>query len=301
MAKRRAKKRDEYLPNGSVIYWSRRFRDRRGHHRVPVRCGTCGEVHEINANMASGRDFTGLCRACADLGKMLQIPRSTLEQLCHEERLTQHEIAVPVWPRTRVLVPEEVLQQWTPELAYVVGLVAADGCLIRGSNVVSFLSTDRELVETYQRCLRVSTHVCTQPRPGYSPSYRIAFSDPAYRRFLEEVGLTPAKSWERTLGPLRIPDEFFCDFLRGVIDGDGSIGVYARQPSVRLFSVCRPFLAWIRDTVARLTVVEGTVCEERRKRPRKMLLCLRFTGRKAHRLQSNRKPVSNNLGAVDGI
>ena len=70
MAKRRAKKgrkRDERLPNGSVIYWSRRFVDRRGRRRVPVRCGHCGQVRRICAKTAYGEDFTGLCYDCAVL------------------------------------------------------------------------------------------------------------------------------------------------------------------------------------------------------------------------------------------
>jgi hypothetical protein len=38
------------------------------------------------------------------------------------------------------------------------------------------------------------------------------------------IGLTPAKSL--TLGPLAIPDDYFPDFFRGCIDGDGSVLVY---------------------------------------------------------------------------
>src|SRR2546423_10250786 len=37
-------------------------------------------------------------------------------------------------------------------------------------------------------------------------------------------GLTPAKSL--TLRPLVIPDEYFAEFFRGCIDGDGSVVVY---------------------------------------------------------------------------
>ncbi len=298
---------DETLDNGSVIYWSRRFVDRRGHRRVPVRCGGCGEVREIGTNVAQEQDFTGLCRACTDLGKAFPIPRSTLERLYCKEGLTQREVAgrlgcspsvveramrrygIKARPSAdvpRILVPEEVLRCWTPELAYVVGLVTADGNLKKRSNRVTFPSIDRELIEIYQQCLGVSLHVYTHHKPGRLPSYSVALSDPAYRGFLEGVGLTPAKTKDRTLGTLKIPDEFFRDFFRGVIDGDGTIGVYAiskRQPNtrrltVRLPSVCQPFLVWIRDTIARLAVVEGTVYRVAGG------FILWFGGRKAHHL-----------------
>ena len=54
--------------------------------------------------------------------------------------------------------------------------------------------------------------------------HRIAWSDRRFYDWLTTVGLTPAKSL--TLGPLAIPDDYFADFLRGCIDGDGSVRVY---------------------------------------------------------------------------
>lgn len=303
--KHTAKRRNEHLPNGSAIYWSRKFVDRRGRYRVPVRCGRCGEVRKISTVGAQRQGFTGLCPACAALDRAFQIPRSTLERLYCDEGLSQRQIAerlgcgretvrrrmkeydIEVRRPPRILVPEEVLREWSPELAYVVGLVATDGCLKKGSNRVSFPSTDYELIENYQQCLGVSLRVYTDPDTGYLPLYRVILNDPAYRAFLEEVGLTPAKTKDRTLGPFRIPDEYFRDFLRGVIDGDGSIGVCTdrRYPNSRwirvgLTSVCRSFLVWIRDTVTRLAAVEGTIY------PKGTGFRLVFTGRKVCRLLS---------------
>lgn len=300
------KTEDERQESGSVVYWSQRFKDRRGRDRVPVRCGGCGLVREIDTDGTYREGFTGLCHACACLSMRFHIPRSTLEHLYCKERLSQEEIAErtgcthttvgramkrygiearsPKVPPT--LVPEEVLERWAPELAYVVGLVATDGNLEKGCNVVTFRSTDWELIENYQRCLRVSVHVvtCTYDEPGWSPLHCVGFSDPAYRAFLEGVGLTPAKTKERTLGPLKILDEFFRDFFRGVIDGDGYIcvrtrkGRNKRELSVSLPSVCRPFLVWIRDTIARLAAMQGNVYRI------PGAFRLDFTGRKACRL-----------------
>ncbi|MCK4315324.1 MAG: hypothetical protein KAX24_06085 [Anaerolineae bacterium] len=310
---KRGRKRDERLPNGSTIYWSRRFGDGRYasggiRWRVPVRCGRCGQMREVDTSTAMKSNFTGLCHACATF--KVQISRSTLEHLYHEENLTQREIAerlgcvhhtavarrmiehgIKARPQTnasRTLVPEEVLQQWSPELAYVVGLVVTDGNLEkRRGNVVSFSSTDHQLIETYQQCLGVSAHVVTTTdrRPGRLPRHQVTVSDPAYRRFLEDVGLTPAKTKERTLGALKVPDEFFRDFLRGAIDGSIFVRTDKRWPHshrlvVSLTSVCRPFLVWVRDTIVRLVAVENTVRQTER------AFTLTFTGTKARRLLS---------------
>src|SRR2546428_233099 len=81
-------------------------------------------------------------------------------------------------------------------------------------------------------------------------------------------GLTPAKSL--TLRPLAVPDSVFADFLRGCIDGDGSVVVYAdwyhtdkneryvyERLYVTLVSGSWRFLDWIRSTVHRLISLKG--------------------------------------------
>lgn len=61
----RAKMNDERLENGVVIYWSRRFKDKQGHWRVPVRCAWCGRVRKLGTGTVGASNFTGLCRFCA--------------------------------------------------------------------------------------------------------------------------------------------------------------------------------------------------------------------------------------------
>lgn len=56
---------DETLPNGSIIFWSRR----KG-QRVPVRCGMCGSEHMTHAAPVRKDNFTGLCRRCAHTGEL---------------------------------------------------------------------------------------------------------------------------------------------------------------------------------------------------------------------------------------
>lgn len=60
--------KDERLPNGSVIHWSRRFK-RKGRWRVPVRCGGCGQERTVAADSASRKKFSGLCHHCRSQGQ----------------------------------------------------------------------------------------------------------------------------------------------------------------------------------------------------------------------------------------
>lgn len=56
-------KEDEYLDNGCVIIWTKRFKDKDGHWRVPIRC-KCGKERVLATSTVYGKGFTGLCFEC---------------------------------------------------------------------------------------------------------------------------------------------------------------------------------------------------------------------------------------------
>lgn len=63
------KNTDKHLPNGSIVYWSRRQRaDKR--YLIPVCCGKCGNERVVNASGIHD-DFTGLCTACGHLERRI--------------------------------------------------------------------------------------------------------------------------------------------------------------------------------------------------------------------------------------
>ncbi len=224
------------------------------------------------------------------------IETETLRRLYVDERLTTTEVAVrlacgattvgrrlrqlgiPARPRgpspgfgfeRGTAVPYH-RTQWSPETAYVVGLIATDGNLSGNGRHLSITSKDLDLLETVRACLDLRTRM-SPVKGGYGTTcYRVQWSDRRFYRWLVGIGLTPAKSL--TLGPLAIPDEYFADFLRGCIDGDGCILLYTdryhttkdtryvyERLYVSLVSASRPFLEWIQTTAHRLVGVSGTI------------------------------------------
>jgi len=86
------------------------------------------------------------------------------------------------------------------------------------------MSNDTDLLDLVRRRLRLNTDIRPH-RGGYGTRcHHLAWSDRRFYDWLANVGLTPAKSL--TLGPLAVPDEYFADFFRGCVDGDGSIVSY---------------------------------------------------------------------------
>ncbi len=109
---------------------------------------------------------------------------------------------------------------WSPEMAYVLGVLATDGNVRH--NTVRLSLTDLELVEKV-RSLMGSDHPIRQVAPkGYSRKvqYHLQISSIELAATLTKLGITPRKS--RSLAFPEMPKDCIRHFLRGCWDGDGS-------------------------------------------------------------------------------
>ena len=111
--------------------------------------------------------------------------------------------------------------KWSPQFAYAIGLIATDGNLSPNGRHINFTSKDKEQAKNYLKALNTSCHIGKKSRGGEEEKkyFVIQFGDVLFYRFLQQIGITPAKS--KTLGKIQVPDEYFFDFLRGAFDGDG--------------------------------------------------------------------------------
>lgn len=137
----------------------------------------------------------------------------------------------PRWPARSV---ESFFDSWTPEMAYVLGYFAADGCMYRnkrGSYYVGFTSTDYELIKTTKRLMGATNAIeeYQRPKPNCKRRYVLQIGSKRLFRRLLELGFTPHKS--RTLKFPSIPEVALCHFVRGNLDGDGCVhvGTYNRK------------------------------------------------------------------------
>ena len=171
-------------------------------------------------------------------------------------------------PRSRLSIGETGAIAWTADVAYAVGVIATDGCLVRDGRHLTVVSKDIELLETMRRCLQISARITSGSGFTHESCRRLQWSDRTLYDWLLGVGLMPAKSLR--LGPIDVPDHLFRDFLRGCIDGDGSIVTYVdrynarKSPAyvyTRLFvsivSASPRFIEWLQATVQRLFGLRG--------------------------------------------
>jgi hypothetical protein len=146
-----------------------------------------------------------------------------------KQRAKRYLRHIPLGEDKRVRGYRTLPLEWSSAMAYVVGLLATDGCLSSDRRHIIFTSRDRQLVETFLACLgRPIKYTVGRTRRG-KRAYYAQFSDVAFYDWLLARGLTPRKSL--TLGPIDVPGAYLVPLARGLLDGDGSVCVFRDRPT----------------------------------------------------------------------
>jgi len=169
--------------------------------------------------------------------------------------------------KPRKVLPEHLIV--SPDFWYLVGLIASDGCLYTDKRHIDITAKEKAFLLSIKERLGLRAGV-TKKSSGLAGkySYRVQIADVALYDFLLGIGLTPAKS--KTLKAVNVPDNFFNDFLRGVIDGDGNIRKWAHptndgeQWCLRVYSGSINFLTWLSGKIEKLLRAKGKIYAEKK-------------------------------------
>lgn len=138
----------------------------------------------------------------------------------------------------RKSVNENFLKTWSPQMAYVLGLIFADGAVedTRKSSrtcYVHLTSKDESLLNGVRAVLS-SNHPLYLRKPHIvairgkqylsSKIFNLRISNKVMYQDLVHLGVTPRKSL--TMKFPDMPKRLFSFFLRGYFDGDGNLSVY---------------------------------------------------------------------------
>lgn len=161
-------------------------------------------------------------------------------------------------------IQRKVNTAWSNNLAYAIGLLTADGCLNKDGRHIWFSSKDLQLIEAFKKSLLLSNKIGRHARGGETEKryYCITFGDIYFYKFLNDIGLTSAKS--KTIKSVKVPQSHFSDFLRGLFDGDGTFYTFQdkRWPNsfsfkLSIASASLNFLTWLRTTLTQYYGVRG--------------------------------------------
>lgn len=162
--------------------------------------------------------------------------------------------------REKIEKAKENPLSWNVEIAYLTGLITADGSLRRDKPVIQFSNKDLDLIEQVREIAENQLDINRSPlykkeKNGYT-WWKYTFTSRRFYYFLKEIGIMPNKS--RIIRKIDIPVEVFWDWLRGEIDGDGCWYVSKKgNLSLQITSGSRHFLDWVYQVVDDNTSIKG--------------------------------------------
>lgn len=130
---------------------------------------------------------------------------------------------------------------WTPEIAYVLGYWWADGYMrikSHGAHEIEIASNDRDHLITIAQI--VGGNYNLRKVSEQSQCYKIIFCSVEMYQDILAHGGTPRKS--RTIGFPFLPTELLPHFVRGVVDGDGTLAWNGDRPIIQVYSGSPLFL-----------------------------------------------------------
>ena len=145
------------------------------------------------------------------------------------------EFKIPIWPKFKLYSPnfeEDYFQNIdTENKAYFLGLLITDGNIYdkykskkHPPNInLTLQKKDKYMLEKLKEELKVNKQVASDGRG----SFQLAIFSHKMAKDLEKFGIIPNKTFV-TCFPNNISKELMPHFVRGLIDGDGSISFYSR-------------------------------------------------------------------------
>jgi hypothetical protein len=133
-----------------------------------------------------------------------------------------------------------VLDEWSPGLAYILGLALTDGTIDKRLTYVKFYSSDVQMLEVVRQVLESTHPIMLHSRPGMElldkrtgktftgkkQMYQFYISSRRVAERFYQLGVRPNKSYTGEYPT--VPKDVWWHFFRGVLDGDGNI-YFARK------------------------------------------------------------------------
>ena len=121
-------------------------------------------------------------------------------------------------PKRINYVNKQYFNKWSINMAYLLGYISADGCIRPHKYEFTIKSIDYELLDFLKDELESNFEIKKEKN---SNCYVFCVYSGEFVRSLMNRGICHRKTWDFDLP--NIPDRYFWHFLRGYVDGDGSI------------------------------------------------------------------------------
>lgn len=133
------------------------------------------------------------------------------------------------------LINENIFNNWSNEMSYWLGFIAADGSVLKNRNAlqIKLIYEDRDHLQKFLNFIEAKNVEVKDYSMKYQNGYRtmsyVSISNQRIKSELIRHGIIPNKSHEEIDFLNYIPENFKDSFIMGYFDGDGSISFVNKQ------------------------------------------------------------------------
>lgn len=170
---------------------------------------------------------------CSDLAREFSVDRSSVYALLKRRGVQMQQRSYIFRKASGHFLDETVFESINDSSAYWIGFLLADGAVVNTTVALVLQDQDYYHLEKFRQFVGGSQSLV---RVESSNSWRYAFQSQKIVDDLGKWGVTPRKSHTATVHP-NLKDNYH--FWRGLIDGDGSLGLYKhRSKAIARLDLC---------------------------------------------------------------
>lgn len=114
-------------------------------------------------------------------------------------------------------VNEDFFKFWSPEMAWVLGLIITNGCISNNNHTITLTQKNIAVLQLVAEIMKVD--FVTAPITKLLKTPTLIINSKVIKEDLKNLGIHPNKSLTVTFP--NVPKKCLASFIRGVIDGDG--------------------------------------------------------------------------------
>lgn len=170
------------------------------------------------------QDYLSKTMFIKDICKKYNISDYIFNKILERNKIEKYDPRF-MYPQNQVKfkVEESFFEKESPEMAYVLGFIAADGTVRKKANEIKITvaKKDAELLEKFKKLIGGRDIKFYQTADGYESATWV-FTSKKIKDKLAEYNIVPNKTFSFVF-PKKLKKEYWIDFIRGYFDGDGSI------------------------------------------------------------------------------
>jgi LAGLIDADG-like domain len=166
-------------------------------------------------------------------------------------------------------INNDFFKTWSRPMAYVLGYFIADGCVgvskgRKNPHTFNITSKDLNHLGKIKKTMGSTYKISRKFGSNGNVAYQIQIRNEPLCRDIIRLGVLPRKTYN--LEPVKVPQKYFADFVRGFFDGDGTVYIYSvnNVPQIKAGFVCasRKFIGDLSHRLCKmLTIPEKKVHE----------------------------------------